>query len=55
MVSGRAAVQAVNQLRDEYWSAVGVPGITVVTAVAVENLVGLAAMVILRLRPNFKR
>jgi cellulose synthase/poly-beta-1,6-N-acetylglucosamine synthase-like glycosyltransferase/uncharacterized alkaline shock family protein YloU len=41
--SGRAAVQAVNQLRDEYWSAVGTPGITVVTAVAVENLVGVAA------------
>jgi biofilm PGA synthesis N-glycosyltransferase PgaC len=41
--SGRAAVQAVNQLRDEYWSAVGMPGITVVTAVAVENLVGVAA------------
>jgi len=43
VVLGRAAVQAVNQLRHEHWSAVGVPGITVVTAVAVENLVGVAA------------
>jgi uncharacterized alkaline shock family protein YloU len=43
VVSGRAAVHAVNRLRNEHWSAVGVPGVTVVTAEAVEKLVGVAA------------